>query len=278
MSSHQSDLILCTTDEGVRTLTMNRPARLNGWTFEMMQALRQAFSDAAADSGVKALILTGADPYYSAGVNLAGTIKLSHPQKLRELIVEHNQALFDAYLDFPKPILAAVNGPAIGASVTSATLCDAIIASEKATFATPFARLGITKEGCSSLLFPRIVGDRNAARMLEAEGWVPTGREAAEIGLAGWCVPHEALLDEARRIARSWIAEGRTRTFRGSLSREELKAVNARESADLADAFLDTPFLDAQYRFLMKKKKWAPAAMFFAVKHSRPLWSRLLTR
>ncbi len=276
MPEQTSPQILCTTDEGVRTLTMDMPRRLNGWTYEMMEALKRSFIDAAADPAVKAVILTGTDPYYSAGVNLAGTIKLAHPRKLRELIIEHNQALFDAFLDFPKPILAAINGPAIGAAVTSAALCDAIIASNRATFSTPFARLGIVKEGCSSLLFPRILGEENAARMLEAEGWVPTGAEAEAIGLAERCVTHERLMEEARRIARSWVAEGRVRTFRGSSTREELKATNAVESAALADAFLDTPFLDAQFRFLWSRKKLVPAATFFVLKHTRPLWAMLL--
>jgi peroxisomal 3,2-trans-enoyl-CoA isomerase len=276
MPERTSPQIVCTTDAGVRTLTMNMPERLNGWTYEMMTALKRSFVDAAADPAVKAVILTGADPYYCAGVNLAGTIKLAHPQKLRELIIEHNQALFDAFLDLPKPILAAINGPAIGAAVTSATLCDEIIASEKATFSTPFARLGIVKEGCSSLLFPRILGQDNAARMLEQEGWVPTGAEAEAIGLARWVVPHDKLMEEARRIAQGWVAEGRARTYRGSSTKEELKATNAVESAALADAFLDTPFLDAQFRFLWSRKKLIPAATFFMLKHTRPLWAMLL--
>ena len=68
------------------------------------------------------------------------------PRTLFNDIVARNQALFDMFLDFPKPIIAAVNGPAIGASVTSATLCDAIVASEKATFNTPFAALAVPAE------------------------------------------------------------------------------------------------------------------------------------
>ncbi len=261
---------------GVATLTMNMPSRLNGWTQEMMVALREAFQRVAADQDTHAVILTGTDPYYSAGVNLGGTIKLSHPRELHGLIVEHNQALFDSFLDFPKPLLAAVNGPAIGASVTSATLCDGIIASEKATFSTPFAALSIPAEGCSSVLFARLLGEDTADRILGPEGWRPTGSEAHEIGLAQWVVPHDRLLEEAQRIAEGWIAEEAKRSYRGGFTQDELKTVNAAESVRVADAFLDAPFLRAQYKFLWRKKKRVPAALFFALCTLRPLWSRLL--
>ena len=73
---------------------------------------------------------------------MSASIQPMHPQKLHDFIVKNNAAIFDAFIDFPKPLMVAANGPAIGACVTSATLCDAIIASEKATFSTPFAKLG----------------------------------------------------------------------------------------------------------------------------------------
>jgi len=260
--------------DGVTTLTMNVPARLNGWTMEMMDALKEGFKAAATDDETRVLVLTGADPYYCAGVNLAATLRLGHPRKLHAMIVEHNQAIFDAFLDFPKPLLVAVNGPAIGASVTSATLCDGIIASDRATFSTPFAALGITPEGCSSVHFARIMGAANAERMLGQEGWKPTAGEALEAGLIQWTAPHDKLGQETHRIAQQWIDAGAERGFRGGSGRDELKAVNARESVDLADAFLSAPFIKAQFKFLWRKKKLGPATMFLAMLISRPLWSR----
>ena len=85
--------------------------------------------------------------------------------------------LFDAIIEFPKPIVAAVNGPAIGASVTTATLMDDIVATEEATFSLPFAKLGVPPEGCSSVTFKELLGERNAERMLGLENWAPTARE-----------------------------------------------------------------------------------------------------
>jgi enoyl-CoA hydratase/carnithine racemase len=268
--------ILREKHKGVATLTMNTPARLNGWTRQMMDALKEGMLAAARDNETHVLVLTGADPYYCAGVNLAGTLRPAPPRKLHAMIVAHNQALFDLFLDFPKPILIAVNGPAIGASVTSATLCDGIIASEKATFSTPFAALGITPEGCSSVQFARLMGEENAARMLGPEGWQPNAEEALEAGLVQWVVAHDQLLDKAGQIAREWVEKGAQRRFRGGSERDELKSVNARESVDLADAFLGASFIKAQFKFLYKKKKWGPAAMFLAMLVSRPLWARFL--
>lgn len=255
---------------------MNTPGRLNGWTMEMMETLREAFRCAARDEQTRVLILTGADPYYCAGVNLAAIFRLGHPRKLRAMIIEHNQALFDMFLDFPKPLLVAVNGPALGASVTSATLCDGIIASDRAIFSTPFAALGVTPEGCSSVQFARLMGQENAGRMLGKEGWKPSAEEALEAGLIQWVAPHERLGEESRRIALEWVAAGAMRSFRGGSGRDELKAVNARESVALADAFLSAPFIRNQFRFLWSKKKWGPAFMFLTMLMTRPLWSRFL--
>lgn len=271
-----SDLVLASTLRGVTTLTLNLPARLNGWTLPMMHALRDRMDEAAADPATKAVVLTGTDPYYSAGVNLSSTMSFAHPRTLHAWIKEHNQALFDGFIRFDKPILVAVNGPAIGASVTSATLCDGIVASDKATFSTPFAALGVTPEGGSSVLFAKLMGEETAARMLGPEGWKPTGTEAAAIGLADAVVPHDALLTEAQRIAEGWVAAGRERTFRCGMTRDELLAINAEESEALASAFLDAPFLEGQYRFLRSKKKRQPAAMFYVLWRTRPLWKRLL--
>lgn len=275
-SNADAPLILTHKHNGVTTLTMNRPARLNGWTMEMMDALKECFRVAAHDDDTRVLVLTGADPYYCAGVNLAATLRLGHPRKLRAMIVEHNQVLFDTFLDFPKPLLTAINGPAIGASVTSASLCDGIIASEKATFSTPFGALGIPPEGCSSVHFQRLMGQANADRMLGKEGWKPTAEEALKAGLVQWVVPHDKLLEEADKIAREWIASQASRSIRGGSMRDELKAVNASESQALADAFLSSPFIKAQFKFLWRKKKWGPAVMFLTMLISRPLWSRLL--
>jgi peroxisomal 3,2-trans-enoyl-CoA isomerase len=276
LGDYNPDLVLLSTKNGVSTLTMNDPKKLNGWTGPMMVTLSDRFKQLAADDNTKVMILTGADPYYCAGVNLAASMsKPMHPKKLHSLIVKNNQAVFDAYLDFPKPILIAANGPAIGACVTSASLCDGIIASEKATFVTPFARLGVTPEGCSSVHFERILGKEGARKMLD-DGFQPTAKEAKELGLVLDVVPHSELLSRAQELAEQWASEGKKKTIPGGGDVEEYKAVNAKESLELADAFLAVPFLKAQYEFLKSKGKTQTAIIFWLLKTLRPLWSKLL--
>lgn len=260
---------------GVLTLRMNRPKSLNGWTDGMMRALTNALSIAARDDAVHAVILTGTGTYYCAGVNLGSTIRLGHPRTLYRLIVEHNESLFRAFIDFPKPILAAINGHAIGAAVTSAALCDGIIASDRATFSTPFHRLGLCPEGCSSVQFEALMGKRNAERMLDAENWRPNAHQALEAGLVQWVTSEEKLLSEAQRICEDWIHEKRRRVPLAGTPIAQLHSVNAAESRKLAECFLSSAFLKGQFNFLWHKNKKRPALLFGLLWITQPIWSRL---
>jgi len=262
--------------DSVLTIMMNKPKKLNGWTSEMMEAFASAFEKAAQDEQTKVAILTGMGDYYSAGVNLSGTLKLMAPKKLHRLIVQHNERLFDQFLTFPKPLLIAINGPAIGASVTSASLCDGIIAADTATFSTPFAALGVSPEGCSSVHFARLMGKNNAQRMLGSEGWKPNAEEALAAGLVQWVVPKDTLQAEAEKIAQDWITHNRSRTILGGGELSELKAVNASESIELANRFLGADFLRGQFIFLWRKQKRLASLVFLLLWLLRPLWKHFL--
>ena len=276
LSTVSAGQLLTQLEQGVLTITMNRPAKLNGWTMDMMNALKEVFDKANIESKVKAVILTGAGEYYSAGVNLSGTLKVMAPRKLRQLIASNNQALFEVFLGCAKPLLIAVNGPAIGASVTSATLANGIIASDTATFSTPFAVLGVTPEGCSSVHLPRLIGEENAARMLGSEGWKPDAEQAKKIGLIQEVVPTAELRERAESVVRQWLEQGQQRQLLAGSELDELRAVNAHESEQLADAFLKATFLKHQAQFLWRKKKYIPSMVFWSLWGLRPLWKQAL--
>ena len=219
------------------------------------------------------------------------------PSRVLKEIEDNNRHIFDTFLGMEKPIIVAVNGPAIGASVTSATLCNAvrfykifnvflnnivkicqsslqILAADTATFLTPFGRLGVTPEGCSSVHFPRLIGDDAAKKMLE-DNWQPTATEAKEIGLVTDVVPQAELQESAQKLAEAWIENGTMkRTAMGYDDFDNLREVNAKESKDLARAFVSVEFLQAQVDFLTAKKK--DATMFKILLATRPLWSKFL--
>lgn len=276
LSPTDASYLVTTIKDEVATICMNRPKKLNGWTLDMMMAIKAAMKAAEDDESTKAIVLTGEGDYYSAGVNLSSTIKLMHPRKLRDMINEMNRELFEIFLLCSKPVLVAFNGPAIGASVTSATLCNGIIAAENATFSLPFSALGVPPEGCSSVHLARLMGDKNAQRMLGQEGWKPSAKEAHETGLVQWLVPKENLREEAHKIAKGWVDNNEPRKFMAGSTLEELQEVNKRESMELANAFLAPKFLHGQATFLWKKSKYGPALMFYILLALRPLWALTL--
>lgn len=272
---NNAELILSSTKNQVTTLQFNNPKKLNAWTVPMFERMFDLLVKHGKDVDTKVLIITGSGPYYCAGANLSENIKLMHPKTLHNMIVTSNQRVFNHFLDFPKPILVATNGPAIGASVTSAALCDGIVASENSTFWTPFAKLAVPPEGCSSVHFERILGKEAAEKMLD-EGWKVTADEAKKIGLVLDVFHQQDLMVKAQELAENWVTEGRTRNIPGGQNIAEYKEINLRESNQLADAFVSYKFLDAQYNFLKSKGKVQDARMFWILKTLQPAWSKLV--
>ena len=220
---------------GVATLRFNDPKKLNAWSVPMMLAVRAEMERTAADDAVRATILTGTGRFYSAGVDLASIVRPGWPRVVLAELSQKNQALFDMFLDYPKPLFVAANGPAVGATVTSATLCERIYCAPEATFSTPFVRLGLVPEGCSSVWFERTMGPEVAHRLLK-DGATLSAAEALEAGMVEQVVPSEGLLDATQAAAEAWVASGRDRRIDELGAREELKEVNARESDALAQA------------------------------------------
>ncbi|GBG30011.1 Enoyl-CoA delta isomerase 2, mitochondrial [Hondaea fermentalgiana] len=274
MATEQKEEVLLQSDcNGVRTLTFNRPAKLNGWSPDLVQAFQEGLEQAAKDDTVKACILTGAGKYYCAGVDFAGSLKPMHPRDLLAAITEQNEALFAPFIDFPKPLFIAANGPAIGASVTSAFIADGIVAAESASFLTPFKSLGLVPEGCSSYTFPQAFGETTAREILE--GRKLSAQDALELGYCQYVVPQDQVLAKTQELAEEWIASGRTRKIIENGSQAKLREVNKVESVALANAMLGLPFLNHMVNFSYEKSKYGPFLVFWLARTTRPLWSRL---
>lgn len=198
--------ILCDVDDGILTITLNRPDKLNAFTGVMLNEIIDAMDRADNDDAVRAIIFTGAGRGFCAGADLSrGASTFNMAEREGEGPVDEwrdgggkvSLRLFES----KKPLIAAVNGPAVGVGVTMQLPMDIRIASTEARFGLVFTRRGVVMEACSSWFLPRIVG------ISQAMEWVMSGRvfpaqEALQGGLVSQVVQPGDLLSTARSIAR----------------------------------------------------------------------------
>jgi enoyl-CoA hydratase/carnithine racemase len=192
------------TADGVLTITLNRPDRLNAWTPTMGGELIAAFDEADGDDAVRAIIVTGAGRGFCAGADLQAGGSTFDWRECRDgdAVPRDGGGQFTLRVfDCTKPVIAAINGPAVGVGATMTLPMDIRLAADSARVGFVFARRGIVPEACSSWFLPRVVG---ISRAME---WVATGRvfsaqEALEGGLVRSLHAQDELLDAARAIAR----------------------------------------------------------------------------
>jgi enoyl-CoA hydratase/carnithine racemase len=191
--------------EGVLQITLNRPERLNAWTPTMARELHEAFDQADADDEVRAVIVTGAGRGFCAGADLgAGGETFDYRARGAgdATVVRDNGGQFTLRVfDSKKPVIAAINGPAVGVGATMTLPMDVRLAAEDAKIGFVFARRGIVPEACSSWFLPRVVGISRAMEWV-ATGRVFSAREALEAGLVRSLHPKDELLGAARELAR----------------------------------------------------------------------------
>jgi enoyl-CoA hydratase/carnithine racemase len=198
----QYEQIRYAVDDGVLTITLDRPDRLNAFTTRMMHELIDAFGQADADDAVRAVIVTGAGRAFCAGADLgAGGDTFDNRAEPIEAHRDGGGLVTLRIFESKKPVIAAINGPAVGVGITMTLPMDIRIASSSARMGFVFARRGIVAEACSGWFLPRAVGISRAAE------WALTGRvfpaeEALAGGLVSRVVAPEALLDVARGLAR----------------------------------------------------------------------------
>ncbi|XP_077300451.1 enoyl-CoA delta isomerase 2-like [Arctopsyche grandis] len=157
--------ILVSVKNKVQVVTLNRPNKRNAITGSMYKALTNILRDAAVDDEIMVTVLTGKGDYYSSGNDLYNMGSANSEDPIREAKASLF-AFVDAFINFPKILIAIMNGPAIGIAATTLALCDIVYASEKAFLQTPFIRLGLSPEGCSTYTFPRVFGTSKATEML----------------------------------------------------------------------------------------------------------------
>ncbi len=192
--------------ERIATITYNRPEKMNAWTPRMFEELRQALEDADNDLNVGAIILTGAGRAYCSGADMGGLNRMAQAADQPASAPESAQLEADGMgrfafmLSLKKPIIAAINGPAVGMGFANALYCDIRIAAERARMGLIFPRRGLAIEFGSSWLLPRIVGLGNAVD-LALTGRLIDAQEALRMGLVSRVVADSELMAAARALA-----------------------------------------------------------------------------
>jgi len=204
--------ILYTISGRVATITLHRPDKLNAWTRTMEAEVRQAIEEAASDDQVRAIVLTGAGRGFCAGADMSllqNVVERGLPPQPDSSRVVGNpdhgtpeqqdpradfQRQYSYFPAVPKPVIAAINGPAIGLGLVIAMFCDLRFASEEAKFGTAFARRGLIAEYGLAWLLPKVIGHANALDLL-LSARIVNAQEALRMGLVNQVFAHDKFMD-----------------------------------------------------------------------------------
>ena len=215
------DQVLFDVSEGIATITLNRPERLNAWTGVMATELRSAMESAEADPEVRVIILTGAGRGFCAGADMNDLTNISAAGGTETRVFTPFDPAATADFQHPqtwfptvgKPIIAAVNGPAAGMGLALILFCDLRFAADTAAFVTAFSRRGLIAEHGTSWMLTRLTGHSRALDLLLSSRRVGAD-EAYRIGLADRVVPAADLMAETRAYARELAEKVSPRSMR----------------------------------------------------------------
>lgn len=196
-------------EDGVGTLTLNKPDKLNALSWNTWAELESVWAEAQIDDATKVVVITGAGRGFSAGTDLTATPDAElhprpHPGRMGRLRTRHLGT--EQLYNLQKPTIAAVNGVCVGAGLSLALACDIRIAAEAARFSAIFVKRAINADTGSSWFLPRVVGSEQALRMLFTGEMVPA-EKALSMGLVSEVVPTEEVLERAQELAGE-IARG----------------------------------------------------------------------
>ena len=252
MLSLMSDVISRKSADGVLTLSLNRPAKMNALTREMYGALASGLNEAAGDFGIRAVIITSEGEHFTAGNDIKDFME--HPPSSDDTEVAKFLA---SLLNFPKPLLAAVKGNAVGVGTTMLLHCDVVLAAPNANFSMPFTSLGLVPEAGSSYLFPALVGYQRAARIFMT-GESFSAEAAMEMGLVSTI--EAEVLEAANKLAAQIASQPpqaiiNTKALLKASKHDAVEAVMKAEFQLFAMALQSEEAMTAFMNFMSKKGK-----------------------
>lgn len=244
--------ILRKQEGNILVLSFNRPAKMNALTRSMYAGLATGLNEAAGDFGIRAVILTSEDQHFTAGNDISDFMNNPPSSESSEV-----SQFLESLLNFPKPLIAAVKGNAVGVGTTMLLHCDVVVASPSAKFSMPFASLGLVPEAGSSFLFPQLVGYQRAARIFMT-GESFDAPSAVEMGLVT-SIENDPI-NEAMKIAQQ-IAEQppqaiiNTKALLKAKSHDAVAAVMKAEFEIFAMSLQSEEAMEAFMKFMSKKGK-----------------------
>ena len=227
-----ADHLLIDISERIATLTLNRPEKLNAFTSEMLAQLLEALDECEQRDDVAVVIVTGSGRGFCSGGDVGGMGEAAdnRPHVTKDRIWNEIQAFPKRLANFEKPIIAAVNGAAVGGGMDLALACDFRIAAESARFAETYGKIGLAPGGGGAYFLPRLVGKAMALELLLTADFIDAS-EALRIGMVNHVFPDGTLQDETRAIAQ------RIAKLPPMSVRLIKRAVNQSMNADMATAF-----------------------------------------
>jgi 2-(1,2-epoxy-1,2-dihydrophenyl)acetyl-CoA isomerase len=210
------DTVIWEQSDAVGRLTLNRPDSLNAWTPEFGHELRQVLEGDASSESVRAVLITGAGRGFSSGADLKSGFEPADDglPNLRKELNEIYHPVITAVRRIEKPVIAAVNGPAVGIGCSLALACDLSMAAKSAFFGLAFVNIGLMPDGGSTAFVPPAIGRARAFQMALLGERIPAP-QALEWGLVNWVYPDDQLMNEANALVER-MAAGPTRSYASS--------------------------------------------------------------
>ncbi|XP_072535451.1 enoyl-CoA delta isomerase 2 isoform X2 [Salminus brasiliensis] len=259
-SAKAFESLIFTTEDGITTIRLNRPQKKNAITVKMYEELIEALDLAGKDKSVLT-VLTGSGDYYCSGNDLNNFTNVPEggAEKMAKDSGDLLRRFVAAYIDFPKPLIAVVNGPAVGISVTVLGLFDAVYATERATFHTPFTQLGQSPEGCSSYTFPKIMSPAKANEVLLFNKKL-TATQAYKLGLVTEVFPDNTFQSEIWTRLKAYAklppnSLALSKQLIRGIEKEKLHAVNVAEVERLTERWTSDECMQAIVNFFQAKSK-----------------------
>jgi len=220
------DNIIFNVEDGIALTTFNRPKALNALSADLLQELSDALDEIAKNEDIRILILTGAgEKSFVAGADITELAKFNALQGKN--FAEKGQSIINKFQELPIPVIAAVNGFALGGGTEIALACDFIYASENAMFGQPEINLGLIPGFGGTQRLPRLIGKNMAKEMILTGKMIPVD-EAKMMGLVNKVCTQEALMDEVMKTAKTIVSKGKVSI------RAAKEAINSGMNVDLA--------------------------------------------